>query len=215
MFEGLQADRRLDLAPGNLLPRDYYARTALEVGPDLIGKLFVRRLGDEILSGWIVETEAYMGSDDPASHAYRGLTGRNHTMFGSPGHLYVYRSYGVHFCANVVTGQEGVGTAILLRALEPRDGLTSMRIRRGLQRDRLLCSGPGRLCQALAISASQDGADLCDDECFIVDADRTVDIKSTRRIGISIAVDRPWRFVQVGSSFLSRNIQSADGPVAL
>jgi len=187
-----------------VLPRDFYARSAVEVAPDLIGKHLFRRLDGEVLSGRIVETEAYMGADDPASHAYRGPTERNRSMFGPPGHLYVYRSYGVHFCANLVTGDEGVGTAVLLRALEPLDGLETMQARRGVADRKLLCAGPGRLCQALGITRAQDGVDLLGDDIWIAGARSCSQILATRRIGISVAAERKWRFVEAGSPFLSR-----------
>src|SRR3989442_4275251 len=127
-----------------MLQRDFFARTVHEVASDLIGaKLLVGGVG-----GRIVEVEAY-DQEDPASHGYRGRTARNRTMFGPPGHAYVYRSYGIHWCLNLVCGEEGVAEAVLIRALEPTHGLDEMRARRGLADPRLLCSGPGRLCHAL------------------------------------------------------------------
>jgi DNA-3-methyladenine glycosylase len=157
-----------------------------------------------------VEVEAYAGGVDPASHAYRGRTPRNATMFGPPGHLYVYFTYGMHFCANVVCGEEGEASAVLLRALTPISGLAEMRAARGpaARSDRDLCSGPGKLCQALGIDRSFDGADL-------VTADREVAVADdgtpapgapgiSGRIGLSVAADVPWRFYVPGAVGLSR-----------
>ncbi|HEV3475782.1 MAG TPA: DNA-3-methyladenine glycosylase, partial [Actinomycetota bacterium] len=136
--------------------RDFYARDSLEVARDLIGRLVIRTTGGRRLAGRIVEAEAY-ARDDPASHAFRGPTPRNASMFGPAGHAYVYRSHGIHSCMNVTTGD---GSAVLLRALEPVRGMGEMIRRRGLDEVRLLCAGPGRLCQALDISLAEDGHDL-------------------------------------------------------
>jgi DNA-3-methyladenine glycosylase len=159
--------------------------------------------------GRIVEVEAYAGAEDPASHAYRGPTARNASMFGPAGHLYVYFTYGMHFCANVVTGDAGVAQAVLLRALAPLDGLELMRARRpGARRDEQLCSGPARLCEALGITRELDGADLCDgsDGLWLGD-DATSGpdpVGQSSRIGISRAVDAPWRWFVPGDPNLSR-----------
>ncbi|HEX9968888.1 MAG TPA: DNA-3-methyladenine glycosylase, partial [Acidimicrobiales bacterium] len=140
------------------LPREFYRRDPREVAPDLLNKVLVA--GER--AGRIVETEAYCGSIDAGSHAYRGPTERNATMFGPPGLLYVYFTYGMHWCANAVCGDEGVGVAVLVRALEPVDGVAAMYAARGptAKRDRDLCSGPAKLCQALGITGANDGADL-------------------------------------------------------
>jgi DNA-3-methyladenine glycosylase len=140
------------------LPRRFYRRDPREVAPELLNKLLVR--GERV--GRIVEVEAYVGSIDAGSHAYRGPTARNATMFGPPGHMYVYFTYGMHWCANVVCGEVGVGHAVLLRALAPVAGVESMRALRGpaVRRDRDLCNGPAKLCQAFGIDRSLDGADL-------------------------------------------------------
>ncbi len=181
-----------------VLPRSFYARPAVEVAPSLLNKLVVRPDGR---AGRIIEVEAYAGAADPASHAYRGRTRRNATMFGHPGHLYVYFSYGVHWCANVVTGAEGEAAAVLLRALDPVAGLPLMRQARWRdqkrQVDRDLCRGPGRLCQALGIDRSFDGADLTGGGPVWLADDGTApppEPAVSPRVGISAAQDRLWRF---------------------
>lgn len=157
------------------------------------------------VGGVIVETEAYL-PDDPASHSFGGRTARNAAMFGPPGRLYVYRSYGLHSCANVVCGAEGVGAAVLLRALEPTTGLREMCARRGLDDARLLASGPGRLCQALGIDGSHDGADLRRPPFQLARGpDPLADVVTSTRVGISRATDREWRYSLAGSSFVSRS----------
>ena len=155
------------------------------------------------VGGVIVETEAY-APDDPASHAYGGRTRRNATMFGAPGCLYVYRSYGIHWCANVVCEAEGVGAAVLLRALEPTSGLDKMRARRGIEDPQLLAAGPGRLTQALGITSDHDGLDLLHVP-FTLRAPRSPsDVVTSGRVGISRAVEQPWRYSLAGSRFVSR-----------
>jgi DNA-3-methyladenine glycosylase len=182
-----------------VLRRDFFARSVHDVAPELIGcTLLVDGVG-----GPIVEVEAY-DHEDPASHGFRGLTARNQSMFGPPGCAYVYRSYGVHWCLNLVCEDEGVAAAVLLRALEPAQGLDAMRERRGVERARLLCSGPGRLCQALSVTGNHDGGRL-DRPPFRLLA-RTADAEVARgpRIGITRAADLPWRYGLAGSRFLSR-----------
>jgi DNA-3-methyladenine glycosylase len=155
------------------------------------------------VGGRIVEVEAY-APDDPASHSYRGQTGRNATMFGPPGRLYVYRSYGIHWCANVVCNAEGVGAAVLLRALEPTSGLDLMRARRRLDDPLLLCSGPGRLTEALGITGEHDGL-LLDRPPFRLRPPKTpVDVVAGARVGISLGGDFPWRYALRSSRFVSR-----------
>jgi DNA-3-methyladenine glycosylase len=170
-----------------------------DVARDLVGSTF---LVDGV-GGMIVETEAY-APDDPASHAYPGPTRRNATMFGPPGHLYVYRSYGIHWCANAVCDEEGAGAAVLLRALEPTAGLDRMRERRGLEEAALLCSGPGRLAQALGLTGEDDGRPLDRPPFAVLPATSAVEVAATPRIGISRADDLHWRYVLEGSTFLSR-----------
>jgi DNA-3-methyladenine glycosylase len=172
--------------------------SAVDVAPALLGwTLLVDGVGGEI-----VETEAYP-ADDPASHAFAGATRRNASMFARAGAVYVYRSYGVHWCANVVTGAEGEGAAVLLRALRPTHGLEAMRERRATAAERLLCAGPGRLAQALAITGDHDGAMIDRPPFALVPPSDPVEVVATRRVGISKAVDRPWRFVVRGSRWVS------------
>ena len=155
------------------------------------------------VGGVIVETEAY-GPDDPASHAYGGRTRGNATMFGPPGRLYVYRSYGIHWCANVVCEHLGLGAAVLLRAVEPTNGLDEMRARRGLDDRHLLASGPGRLTQALGISGANDGDDLTASPYVLRRPRKPIEVVVSTRIGISRAADWPCRYSLAGSSFVSR-----------
>ncbi|NOX62846.1 MAG: DNA-3-methyladenine glycosylase [Chloroflexi bacterium] len=144
----------------SILSREFYARTALEVAPDLLGCLLVRELDGERLVGRIVETEAYYGEEDAASHAFRGPTERNRAMFGPAGHAYIYLIYGMYYCLNVVTGEEGRGEAVLIRALEPLQGIEMMKQRRGRDKVRELTNGPAKLCQALGIDRRLYGHDL-------------------------------------------------------
>ena len=181
------------------LTKGFFARSVHDVAPDLIG---VTLLVDGV-GGPIVEVEAY-DHEDPAAHGYGGRTERNASMFGPPGHAYVYRSYGVHWCLNLVCQEEGSASAVLIRALEPVKGLDVMRERRGLDDDRLLCAGPGRLCQALGISRAHDGLDLSDPPFELVTRGSTPEIAVGPRIGITKAVERPWRYGLEGSRYLSR-----------
>jgi DNA-3-methyladenine glycosylase len=155
------------------------------------------------VGGVIVETEAYR-EDDPASHSFGGPRGRNATMFGSPGRLYVYRSYGIHWCANIVCAAEGVGAAVLLRALEPTSGVERMRERRGVDDPNLLAAGPGRLTQALGISGAHDGVALSEPPFELVPRTRDLDVIASPRVGISRATEKPWRYSVAGSTFVSR-----------
>jgi DNA-3-methyladenine glycosylase len=182
-----------------VLRRDFFARSVHEVAPELIGAtLFLDGVG-----GTIVEVEAY-DQDDPASHGFRGRTARTASMFGPPGHAYVYRSYGIHWCLNLVCAEEGRAEAALVRALEPTRGLEAMRARRGLDALRALCSGPGKLCQALGISRVHDGLAL-DEPPFELLARRfEPELVVGPRIGITRAAEQPWRYGLAGSPFLSR-----------
>ena len=188
----------------DVLSTAFFARSVHAVAPDLIGAtLLVDGVG-----GPLVEVEAY-DPTDPASHAFRGRTARNGAMFGPPGHAYVYRSYGVHWCLNLVCEEEGTAAAVLLRALEPVHGIERMRARRGLDEPRLLASGPGRLCQALGVTGADDGAPL-DRPPFVLLARTNVpDIRVAPRIGITRAADLPWRYVLAGSRYVSRAVPRA------
>lgn len=170
-----------------------------EVAHQLIGATFMV----DGVGGIIVETEAY-DQLDPASHTFVGLTKRNAAMFGPPGCAYVYRSYGIHWCLNFVCGEEGYGAGVLIRAIEPTVGLDVMRARRGVEQNRLLCSGPGRVGQALAITPAHGGLSLYASPFQLTPASHRVPVIAGSRIGISKAVDVPWRFGLVGSHFLSR-----------
>jgi DNA-3-methyladenine glycosylase len=170
-----------------------------EVARALVGWTFL--VGG--VGGVIVETEAYR-FDDPASHAFRGRTPRNATMFGPSGHLYVYRSYGIHWCANVVCGAEGVASAVLLRALQPTHGLRKMRARRGLDDTHLLAAGPGRLTQALGLSGENDGDDLGSPPYELTMPPQRPEVVASTRVGITRAIELPWRYTLAGSTFVSR-----------
>jgi DNA-3-methyladenine glycosylase len=184
------------------LGADFFARSVHEVAPEVIGcSLFVDGVG-----GRIVEAEAYHHLD-PASHSYGGPTTGNKAMFGPPGHAYVYRSYGVHWCLNLVCEPEGEAAAVLIRALEPTHGLDMMRARRGLEDERLLCAGPGRLCQALGITRELDGARLDRRPFALYPAEERVDVARGVRVGITRAVEEPWRYGLAGSRFLSRALR--------
>jgi DNA-3-methyladenine glycosylase len=180
-----------------MLSRSFFDRDVVSVARDLIGAVL---LVDDV-GGVIVETEAY-DRHDPASHSFVGPTARNAPMFGPPGHAYVYRSYGIHWCLNFVCQP---GSAVLVRALEPTAGLDVMKARRGLTEPRFLCSGPGRLCQALAVTDIHNGLAL-DTPPFQIGKGQSVAVAAGRRIGITRAVDVPWRFAVQGSPFVSRRL---------
>ena len=183
------------------LPREFFARSVHDVAPQLVGcTLLVDGVG-----GRIVEVEAY-DAEDPASHGYRGPTARNRAMFGPPGHAYVYRSYGIHWCLNLVCASEGRPEAVLVRALEPQAGLERMRERRGVEAERLLCSGPGRLCQALGVTGEHDGLPLDRRPFELLAAAGDVDVARSARVGITRAAELPWRYALAGSRYLSRRI---------
>ncbi|MFP5451503.1 MAG: DNA-3-methyladenine glycosylase [Thermoleophilia bacterium] len=193
--------------PGAPLDRDFFSRDAVEVARDLVGCELIH----EGVGGTIVETEAYR-EDDPASHSSRGPRGRAAVMFGPPGRLYVYRSYGMHWCVNLVCEPEGRGAAVLIRALEPTRGLDAMRARRGDGRP--LAAGPGRLTQALAIDGTHNGRSAVGPDAVVALAGRgeTPPLVSGPRIGISVAREVPWRFGHAGSPHLSRPFPPGDAP---
>jgi DNA-3-methyladenine glycosylase len=173
-----------------------------QVAPDLIGvTLLVGGVG-----GRIVEIEAY-DQEDPASHAFRGETPRNKAMFGPPGYAYVYRSYGIHWCLNLVCDEPGRAEAVLVRALEPTHGLDAMRARRGVEAERMLCSGPGKLCQALDVTREHDGLPLDEPPFELLARDGRPEIATGPRIGITQAAELAWRYGLAGSPYLSRPIR--------
>src|SRR3979490_1109274 len=184
---------------GRRLKRACFARSVHEVAPDLIGAtMLVDGIG-----GIIVEVEAYHHTD-PAAHSFRGPTPRNTVMFGPPGVAYVYRSYGIHWCVNFVCEKEGSASAVLIRALQPRAGLPGMRRRRGLHDERLLCSGPGKLTEALGITDQHNGLPLDTPPIALHARTKKPDIVTGLRIGITKAVELPWRYGLKGSKFLSK-----------
>ncbi len=185
--------------PHARLGRGFFERSVHEVAPDLIG---VTILVDGV-GGPIVEVEAY-DADDPASHGYRGRTPRNRSMFGAAGHAYVYRSYGVHWCLNLVCEAEGSPAAVLIRALEPTHALDRMAERRRTDRTLLLCAGPGRLTQALGVTGEHDGLPLDEVPFALLPREREPAIATAPRVGITRAADRPWRYLLAGSRYVSR-----------
>jgi DNA-3-methyladenine glycosylase len=186
------------------LGRDFFARSVHEVAPELLG---VTLLVDGV-GGRVVEVEAY-DQTDPASHGFSGRTARNEAMFGPAGHAYVYRSYGIHWCLNLVCEGEGTASAVLLRALEPTHGLDVQRARRGLDDERLLCAGPGRLCQALGVTRAHDGLPLDRPPFLLLARDEEPVVAAGPRIGITRAAELPWRYAISGSRYLSRALPRA------
>ena len=194
------------------LKREFYTRNLLFVARELLGKIIVKRSGGKILSGKIVEVEAYHGDYDQASHAFKGKTKRNEVMFNEGGCLYVYFTYGAHFCANIVVGKKGKGIAVLIRAIEPVEGIDVMiknRFGREIIQDKekySLTNGPGKLCQALGINRDHNGTDLTGNEIFILDQPKLKgkEIGVGKRIGITRSVDLQWRFFIKDNSFVSR-----------
>ena len=186
------------------LTRSFFARSVHEVAPELIGvELLVAGVG-----GVIVEVEAY-DHEDPAAHGFGNRrTARNASMFLPGGHAYVYRSYGIHWCLNFVCGEAGVSSAVLVRALEPTRGMEEMRERRGVDDLRLLCSGPGRLCQALGVTREHDGLPLDRPPFELTRRRRNVEVVAGLRVGLTKAADRPWRYAARGSRFVSRPLRT-------
>ena len=194
------------------LPRSFYLRPTLQVARDLLGKHCVRKAGTKVLIGKIVEVEAYC-KGDPASHAFRGRTKRNSVMFLEGGHLYVYFTYGMHFCANIVTRKEGIGEAVLIRAVEPLGGIELMTKNRFPNLQSLnhqsfinLTNGPAKFCKAFGLARQENGLDLLDSEISITDSKPIPSklIKRSSRIGIQHAVEKKWRFYIKGNPWVSR-----------
>jgi DNA-3-methyladenine glycosylase len=196
------------------LPRLFYTRHTLGVAKELLGKIFVRKIGKKILSGKIVETEAYL-HNDPACHASRGMTERNKVMFKEGGYLYVYFTYGMHYCANIVTFREGIGEAVLIRAVEPIDGIdvmmknrkrTDVRHLEGVRHLLGLTNGPAKFAQAFALQRKQSGVYLMGSEIYLLDAESIPksQIVSTTRIGIHVGVEKKWRFYIKGNEWISK-----------
>jgi DNA-3-methyladenine glycosylase len=195
-----------------ILPRKFYTREVKAVAKDLLGKILVKKDGNSILAGKIVEVEAYDGDIDQAAHAFTGKTKRNEIMFDEGGYFYVYFTYGVHYCCNVVTGEKDHGTAVLIRAIEPVKGLKKM-TRNRYGRDLLnekerfnLTSGPGKVCQAMGINKSHYGTDLTDGAIFILDSQKVQKdmIVVTKRVGIKKSIELPWRFYIKDNPYVSR-----------
>jgi DNA-3-methyladenine glycosylase len=192
------------------LTRAFFNRSVHDVAPDLIGAtlLFAGR------GGPIVEVEAYHHTD-PAAHSFRGPTARNAVMFGPAGYTYVYRSYGIHWCVNFVCEPEGSASAVLIRAIEPTVGIAGMRRRRGLAAERLLCSGPGRVCEALGISVAHNGLPLDELPFELFARDGAVEVVAGVRVGITKAAEKPWRYGLKGSRFLSKPFPATAGKIAI
>jgi len=190
------------------LPRSFYERYTIDVAKDLLSKLLVRKFPDKsFVAGIIVEVEAYRGEDDPASHAYRGLTPRNKVMFGKPGVAYVYFTYGMYYCLNIVTEPEGVPAAVLIRAVEPVYGIEKMMKFRGIKDVRNLTNGPGKLAMAFNITKELNGVDMTKNDILFVssyDKYSRFEIGVSSRIGIKVGLDKPWRFYIKENPYVSK-----------
>ncbi|MFP4528764.1 MAG: DNA-3-methyladenine glycosylase [Candidatus Kapaibacterium sp.] len=188
-----------------ILPQEFYLRPTPEVARNLIGKLIFRKFKNDLLIGKIIETEAYLAKGDPASHSAPGPTKRNEAMFGPGGTLYIYKIYGIHLCANIVCGAEGVGTAVLIRAVEPLAGIELMQRNRGVEDVRKLCTGPGNFAKAFALGLDMNGLRLDSEDVYILDNEEVADgdIRTGLRIGITKAADLPLRYWLAGNVFVS------------
>lgn len=187
-----------------LLPEDFYLRDAARVAPELLGKVLVHETGAGRIAGTIVEAEAYLSRDDPGCHAARGKTKRNASMFSRGGRAYVYLIYGMYHCFNVVTGREGEGEAVLIRAAAPLEGVSLMAANRGRRDPRTLCSGPGRLCRAFGIDLALNGCSLREGPLFIAGGEKPSRIAVSPRIGLNRGREKLLRFYAAGSPYISR-----------
>ena len=202
----------IDTTQNKGLPRKFYIRPVLAVAKDLLGKVLVKKDGNQVLAGRIVEVEAYDGNIDKASHSFSGKTKRNEVMFNEGGYFYVYFTYGAHFCCNVVTGKKDQGAAVLIRAVEPLIGIDEMiknRFDRKLKSEKEiynLTSGPGKVCKAFGFNKEHSGLDLTNSKVFIFDQTKLTKNKVgvSKRIGITKSVNLPWRFFEIGNPYLSR-----------
>lgn len=200
-------ERTASLLDSSPLPRSFYNRSTLTIARELLGAHLVHQLNDhQRLIGKIVETEAYIGEDDPACHAARGRTNRTEIMYGPPGYAYIYFIYGMYYCLNAVTEREGFPAAVLIRAVEPLEGIEQMRRFRHKAGFHQLTNGPGKLCQAFALDKSQNGLDLCGLELFIAAGNSLEDqeIITTPRIGIREGQEHQWRYLIRDNSFVSQ-----------
>ena len=195
------------------LPRSFYLQPTLTIAKELLGKYLIRKIRNQTLIGKIVEVEAYLGENDPASHAYHGKTQRNDVMFWGGGHLYVYFTYGMHFCANIVTEEEGKGRAVLLRAVEPIAGIEVMKRFRKMKRKMgesaakvNATNGPAKFCEAFIIKREQNGTDLLGQDIYITQGENIPRSKiiSSKRIGITNGSEKKWRFYIKGNPFVSK-----------
>ncbi len=202
----------IDTSNNLRLSRKFYKRPVLKVAKELLGKVLIKNEGSYLLSGRIVEVEAYDGDNDEASHSFKGKTKRNEIMFNEGGYFYVYFTYGAHYCCNIVTGKSNHGTAVLIRAVEPIDGIDLMierRFGRKLKSEKEifnLTNGPGKICKAFGFSKEHSGIDLTRNSIYIIDEPKLSKSKIgiSKRIGITKSVDLPWRFFEIGNQFLSR-----------
>jgi len=208
----------IKLTTGKITPvsENFYQQGVHTLAKSLLGKIFVRKYNGELLAGEIVETEAYHQEGDPSCHAANGKTARNAVMFGPPGYLYVYFTYGMHYCMNIVAEKEGVAAAVLVRALRPLAGIETMRSLRERGKkisDRLIASGPARLCQAMALTREQNGSKLVPPDIFVAEWNKKNrdsyhhnenEITTTTRIGISNGKELPWRYYLTGSPYISK-----------
>lgn len=190
----------------NILPEEFFKEDTVKVAQRLLGKVLVHNLPEGISMGKIVETEAYLSKEDPACHASRGKTKRNEAMFGPAGMAYVYLIYGMYYCFNVVTREEGVGEAVLIRALEPLEGIQYMQQRRGTSKVLNLTNGPGKLCQALGINKEHNGISLTNSNLTILDSQEKPRIQSSPRIGIKTGLDLMLRFYAAENPYVSASI---------